>query len=305
MASKTRVRRIAKTSVKTSGKPTVAEPRAVQAAKKTAASKPSREGTTAVKRAGRKVGPAKQTAVKATATARPAAKAGAGSRATGQTGTTTTPVRKTAGGKKVTTKTRAVAKRPAGKKNAASKAVRAADRRKVIAAAARTSHDRAVSATTEHDAEALANISVLRHSAGAPSDGSGSKPSRKDKYTKRDLVKFRAMLLRVREELERQVASLRSSSLTREDNVNSEEDGTDAFERQLALNLASTEGDSIFAIDQALKRIEDGTYGACETCGCLIGRERLQALPFVQLCIACKSESEKSRAVSARSARRF
>lgn len=199
-------------------------------------------------------------------------------------------------------------KSPAAKKGQAgkvdAKASHAAARRKVIAAAARTSHGRAVSATTEHDVAALESISVIRHAAAGDHGSRGAGAIRKRQYTRRELDKFRDMLLRVREELDRQMTSLRNSSLKREDAVNSEEDGTDAFERQLALNLASTEGDSIFAIDQALQRIDGGAYGVCETCGCLIGEDRLKALPFVQLCIECKSADEKRTSTTGRAARR-
>ena len=42
------------------------------------------------------------------------------------------------------------------------------------------------------------------------------------------------------------------------------------------------------AIDKALAKIEDGTYGTCERCGKPIGAERLEALPYAELCIDCK-----------------
>ncbi len=142
----------------------------------------------------------------------------------------------------------------------------------------------------ERARKALESISVVRHDTLA--DGNGA-ASRKKRYTPRELKRFRDMLLRVRAELVEQVQSLRSASLTRDDAVNSEEDGTDAFERQLALKLASDEGDSIFEIDEALQHIDGGTYGVCQDCGCLIAKARLKALPFTGLCIACRSASEK------------
>ena len=42
----------------------------------------------------------------------------------------------------------------------------------------------------------------------------------------------------------------------------------------------------------ALDRLDDGTYGTCETCGQAIPRERLEALPFAGQCVSCKSKEQ-------------
>jgi DnaK suppressor protein len=46
-------------------------------------------------------------------------------------------------------------------------------------------------------------------------------------------------------------------------------------------------------IDAALKRIEEGTYGVCVTCGAQISPERLEAMPWATLCIDCKRKEER------------
>ena len=109
----------------------------------------------------------------------------------------------------------------------------------------------------------------------------------------RDRDVFKKMLLRLRERLSGQISSLKSASLTRADSVYSEEDGTDAFDRQFALTLASSENESVLEIDEALRRLEEKSYGVCESCGDNIKKPRLQALPFVRKCIRCQSEEEK------------
>ncbi len=114
------------------------------------------------------------------------------------------------------------------------------------------------------------------------------------RLTDKQLASFELMLKRIRAELLRQIAYLRGASLTRADEVNPEEDGSDAFERQLALKLAAGEGDSIFEIDEALERIRNKTYGICETCGCVIPIQRLKALPFARRCVECQSEVEQN-----------
>ncbi|MDD2237716.1 MAG: TraR/DksA C4-type zinc finger protein [Kiritimatiellae bacterium] len=69
--------------------------------------------------------------------------------------------------------------------------------------------------------------------------------------------------------------------------------GTDNFNREFALNLVSAEHDILYEINDALRRIDDGTYGSCEDCNCQIEKARLEALPFARFCIKCKSAKEK------------
>ncbi|HDL77187.1 MAG TPA: hypothetical protein ENG36_00270 [Lentisphaerae bacterium] len=72
--------------------------------------------------------------------------------------------------------------------------------------------------------------------------------------------------------------------------------GTDNFDRDFAVNLVSSEQDVLYEIDEALQRLEAGTYGKCENCGEYIDKERLEALPFARLCIRCKTEQERQMA---------
>jgi DnaK suppressor protein len=62
--------------------------------------------------------------------------------------------------------------------------------------------------------------------------------------------------------------------------------------RNLTLRIRDRERKLLTKIDEALLRIEDGTYGICEECGDEITVERLKARPVTTLCIACKSEQE-------------
>lgn len=64
-------------------------------------------------------------------------------------------------------------------------------------------------------------------------------------------------------------------------------------ERELSLLLGDRAREQLNEIDEALRRIEDGSYGYCEECGEKIGIGRLKAMPFTQLCVECKSKMEK------------
>ncbi len=69
--------------------------------------------------------------------------------------------------------------------------------------------------------------------------------------------------------------------------------GTDNFGREMELNIASSENERIRMIEEALERIEDGSYGGCVVCEGKINVERLEAVPYARLCIECARESEK------------
>jgi len=69
--------------------------------------------------------------------------------------------------------------------------------------------------------------------------------------------------------------------------------GSDAYDRDFALSLLSQEQDALYEIDQALKRIELGTYGVCEMSGKQIPRARLEAIPFARFTVECQSQLEK------------
>lgn len=64
-------------------------------------------------------------------------------------------------------------------------------------------------------------------------------------------------------------------------------------DRELALMLADREREKLTRVDDALRRIENGTYGACESCEEDIGKERLAAMPFTKLCLSCQEDLER------------
>jgi RNA polymerase-binding transcription factor DksA len=74
--------------------------------------------------------------------------------------------------------------------------------------------------------------------------------------------------------------------------------GSDAYDRDFALSLLSQEQDALYEIDEALKRIELGTYGKCEMSGKPISRDRLEAIPFARYTVECQSQLEKQSKAS-------
>jgi len=64
-------------------------------------------------------------------------------------------------------------------------------------------------------------------------------------------------------------------------------------DRNFLLRIRDRERKLIVKINEALARIEDGTFGICEMCGEDISEERLKARPVTTLCIDCKTEEEE------------
>jgi RNA polymerase-binding protein DksA len=67
---------------------------------------------------------------------------------------------------------------------------------------------------------------------------------------------------------------------------------TETYMRELDGGLEENVGHLLQAVDAALVRIDDGTYGTCEVCGRDIGEERLRAVPYATLCIEHKRAQE-------------
>lgn len=71
------------------------------------------------------------------------------------------------------------------------------------------------------------------------------------------------------------------------------------IEQSMRMRLVNRETLYIKKVDEALKRIEEGTFGECEECGEDIELRRLQARPTATLCVSCKEEQEKREGMSA------
>jgi RNA polymerase-binding protein DksA len=69
---------------------------------------------------------------------------------------------------------------------------------------------------------------------------------------------------------------------------------TATFTREMDYSLEENAGHVLAAIDDALKKIEDGTFGLCSRCGDPIAEERLEAMPYATKCIDCKRLEERA-----------
>jgi len=76
--------------------------------------------------------------------------------------------------------------------------------------------------------------------------------------------------------------------------------GTDNFDRDFALSLLSSDQDAVYEIEEALKRIEKGTYGICELTGKTIPKSRLDAIPWTRFTVEAQSQLEREGALRQR-----
>jgi len=120
---------------------------------------------------------------------------------------------------------------------------------------------------------------------------------------KKKLVSFKKKLLQEREVLEKQYRDLEEGNLHNSQSEFSGEmpfeeeyaaSGTTTFERERDLSLSENVKDILKRVNEALDRIDNGTFGLCEMCGTPIPEERLKALPYANLCITCKQKEEKA-----------
>lgn len=128
----------------------------------------------------------------------------------------------------------------------------------------------------------------------------GDNKDRKGRLGKRELERYRSMLLRKRAELIGDIATIEDEALRQSGSgslshlpQHMAEQGTDVFDQSLSLDLAQVDRNLIREIDAALARIDAGTYGICELTGKPIKAERLEELPWARYSIEAARERER------------
>ena len=113
---------------------------------------------------------------------------------------------------------------------------------------------------------------------------------------------FYTHLLELRERLVQQMSGLAKESAEEMSNysLHMADSGTDNFDRDFALSLLSSDQDAIYEIEEALKRIEKGTYGVCELTGNPIPVTRLEAIPWTRFTVEAQGQLEKDGALRQR-----
>ncbi len=187
-----------------------------------------------------------------------------------------------------------VARKPA-KKSAPIKASRKTSAQKIVKKAAAKKAAAKKPATKK--------LPAPKPAPAAPVPVRKVKPARA--FRKDELVFFRSQLQKQLDLIQGNLDALAGDNLKRSPieasgdisahSTHMADQGTDNFDRELALNLASSRQESLYDIEDAIRRIDEGTYGACELCGGAIERPRLKALPFAKKCMGCQNAAERGR----------
>ena len=118
-------------------------------------------------------------------------------------------------------------------------------------------------------------------------------------WTREELRAVRGALQEEYERLEDELVSAEAglADLIRDSGDGAGDDQADAgsktFEREHEMSLAKNAREMMLQVQHALDRIEDGSYGLCESCGRSVGKFRLQAFPRATLCLQCKQAEER------------
>ena len=127
--------------------------------------------------------------------------------------------------------------------------------------------------------------------------------SGKKKFNKKELTYFKELILKRKEEILEEIKHISEDTLKKsQKDASGDISGytyhmadvaTDTYDREFSLGLASNEQKSLYELEDALKRMDEGTFGICEECKSIITKVRLKAVPYARLCVKCQEKKEK------------
>lgn len=125
----------------------------------------------------------------------------------------------------------------------------------------------------------------------------------KKKFNKKELDYFRKLILKNKEKILDEIKRISEDTLKKSQKdaagdisgytYHMADVASDTYDREFSLGLASNERQSLYELDDAIKKIEEGTFGICEECKSVITKTRLKAVPFARLCVKCQEKKEK------------
>ena len=106
------------------------------------------------------------------------------------------------------------------------------------------------------------------------------------------LAGVKRKLLEMRDDLIRTVRTQQLEESAEQDTGDDADKASQSIEKELLFELSDNERMTLDHIEAALRKIDKGTYGVCESCRKPIPKPRLEALPFARYCIGCQSSAE-------------
>jgi len=124
----------------------------------------------------------------------------------------------------------------------------------------------------------------------------------KKKFGKKELGDFKKLILKRKEEILEAIKHISEDALKKsQKDASGDISGytyhmadvaTDTYDIEFSLGLASDDRKLLYELDEALNRIEEGTFGICEGCKTLISKTRLKAVTYARFCIKCQEKKE-------------
>jgi len=115
------------------------------------------------------------------------------------------------------------------------------------------------------------------------------------RLTKKETEKYRRLLEDKKASLSAEIAKTRSAEeeTTEESTQDIADKAVSSYTREFLYSLTDGERNTLLHIDDAIGRIDEGTYGLCINCGQLMTEKRLNAVPWAPYCLDCQELSEK------------
>jgi DnaK suppressor protein len=115
------------------------------------------------------------------------------------------------------------------------------------------------------------------------------------KLPKKEMEKYRRLLLEKKASLSNDLAKTRNAEEETSDESTQDiaDKAVSSYTREFLYSLSDNDRNTLLRIDQALARIDEGTYGNCLNCSTLMSEKRLMAVPWAPHCVDCQELAEK------------
>ncbi|UCC95626.1 MAG: TraR/DksA C4-type zinc finger protein [Candidatus Omnitrophota bacterium] len=129
----------------------------------------------------------------------------------------------------------------------------------------------------------------------------------KRRLTRKDLKIYKEKLINLKEDIINQIRDISEDTLMKSQkdisgdisgySIHMADVASDNYDREFNLGLVSGERETLLEIEEALKRVEEKSYGVCRMCEKSIAKTRLKAIPYAKYCKKCQEETEKGNRI--------
>jgi DnaK suppressor protein len=117
--------------------------------------------------------------------------------------------------------------------------------------------------------------------------------SKSDELTPKEIKEIETKLLHMREDIQKRIKSKKEAEMPEAEVGDDADVASQNLDKEVLFELNGNSQALLEQIESALRRINKGIYGVCESCRCKIPRKRILAMPFARYCINCQSSNER------------